>query len=49
MGIFIFMIFIILIGKLFSLQVVNGFLYLNRSREVSRRTHFDPFPAGENF
>ncbi|MDC7221453.1 MAG: penicillin-binding protein 2 [Spirochaetales bacterium] len=47
LGLFIFLIFFILIGRLFSLQVVNGFIYLNRSRAVSRRTITIPSQRGK--
>ncbi|MBN2625909.1 MAG: penicillin-binding protein 2 [Spirochaetales bacterium] len=46
-GIFVIAVFLILIIKLFSLQVVNGFIYLNRSREVSRRTTIIPSQRGK--
>jgi penicillin-binding protein 2 len=39
--------FLFLIGRLFSLQVINGFLYLNKSREVSQRTSVIPSQRGK--
>jgi penicillin-binding protein 2 len=47
LGVFIIAIFLILIGKLFSLQVVNGFIYTNRAQAVSRRTTLIPSQRGK--
>lgn len=45
--IFILFAFSILLFRLFSLQIVNGFIYLNKSKEVAQRSTIIPSQRGK--